>query len=703
MRKICLPAGRGPLSALLLLLLAPPAGWVAAGPGLLEGEKTTPQPLGDEGLLDGKSLELEVELPDFPAAREADGEGPMVQQNKVKTGWALLPETVRQDFAVFSGKVAELRRGELKPDLDKTVLAVKEKAKLDAEGAAKLDALAESAMNESLRNWESAFMERYAPDLLKGDAEALLKSWKPEQFTFGTAPSPLSPARTEVWREGLRKIVTPEYYAAAEAEAKAAREEAQQGAMGILIDAENRFSGVLATAMDAELEGVFLYVELDEAREKAMRKAAEDAVKDTLKAWRERAAKRMEEMDDQTLRQVRQIEDLGVTYPGAESPPQDSAAWRAARSGVLTEKERQAVAEGQERIKQRRASALAMTVLGEMDRQVGFSEAQREKLLALCRGRFLSLDGGSSGIRIGDNSIPDPGSLLAELRQIPEARLSEVLDPAQTARWKAVSGEDLPQRHFVIRSVMETGSGPAADTGPVDEMEASRLITLKLADESVKIKERYFSLMEGKVENLARVIALPPETAARLRTAGKGAAEQLAENAVATMEQHLLSQMRGVKPAEVPGRLARVSTLSGYQDRNPQADPPLWEAALKRVLTKSQRETWQQECRAGQAWRQRALSAFVASEVERHVTLSPEKNELLVGKLEEVIQKYEPHITNMLSGGWQYQPFYCTIPVALLTEQEMTEIFTPKQLEAVREKSLGQAEQFATMIRRRRG
>ncbi|MDB6135211.1 MAG: hypothetical protein JWM59_3454 [Verrucomicrobiales bacterium] len=700
MRKTCLPAGRRLLSA--LLLLGPPVGLAGAELDLFEGEKIKPQPLGDEGLLDSKLLELEVKLPDFPAVREADEKDRMAKNNP-KAGWALLSENVRKDFAAFSGKVAELRRGELKPDLEKAVLEVKEKAKLDAEGAAKLDALAESAMNESLRSWEAAFMERYAPDLLKGDAEALLKSWKPEQFTFGTAPSPISPARTEVWKDGLRKMVTPEYYAAAAAEAKAAREEALQAAGRILLDAENRFGGVLSTAMDAELESVFLYVELDETREKAIRKAAEDAVKDTLKRWRERAAKRMEEMEDQTLKQVQQIEDLGVGDPGAESKPQDSEIWRTARSAVLTENERQSIAEGQERIKQRRAEVLAMTVLAEVDQQVGFSEAQREKLLALCSGRFLSFEVRTIGRGMGDEGIPDPGMMLPILQGIPDDSLAAVLDPGQTARWKAVSGEDLSQRNFTISSLFGSDSPPAAGTEPVDELEASRLITLKLADESVKIREKYFSRMEGKVENLARVTALPPETTAKLRTAGKGAAEQLAQNAVGNMEQNLMNQVRGVKPAELPGRLAKISLFNGYQERGPQAEPPLWEAALKRLLTKSQREIWQHECRAGQAWRRRALSAFVSSGVEQHVRLSPEKSALLLEKLEGVLQKYESDINNMISPGWQYQSFYSAIPVALLTEKEMAGIFTPKQLETVRTRCLGQVEQFATMIRRRNG
>ncbi|RYD32653.1 MAG: hypothetical protein EOP86_15215 [Verrucomicrobiaceae bacterium] len=700
MRKTCLPASRSLLCA--LLLLAPPAGWAAAAPDLFEGEKIKPQPLGDEVLLDGKLLELEVELPDFPAAREADEKG-LLDKTKVKTGWALLPETIRRDFAAFSEKVVELRRGELKPDLDKAVIGVKEKARLDAEGAAKLDALAESAMNESLRNWQAEFAERYAPDLLKGDAEALLKSWKPEQFTFGTAPSPISPARTDVWKEGLRKIVTAEYYAAAEAEAKAAREEAQQAAERILTEAEKGAGGVLSTAMDAELESILLNVELDEAREKALRKAAEDAVKDTLKRWRERAEKRMEEMDDQILSQVQRIEDLGVGDPEAAGKPQDSEIWRTARGGVLTENERQSIAEGQERIKQRRAEALAMTMLAEVDQQVGFSEAQREKLLALGSGRFLSFEVRTIGRGMGDEGIPDPGMMLPVLQGIPDDSLAAVLDPGQTARWKAVSGEDLPQRYFTIRSPFGSDSPPAAGAEPVDELEASRLITLKLADESVKIKEKYFSRIQGKVENLARATALPPETTARLRTAGKGAAEQLAQNAVGNMEQNLMNQVRGVKPAELPDRLAKISLFNGYRERIPQADPPLWEAALKRLLTKSQREIWQRECRAGQAWRRRALSAFVASGVERHVTLSPEKSALLLEKLEGVLQKYESDINNMMSPGWQYQSFYSAIPVALLTEKDMAGIFTPKQLETVRTRCLGQAEQFATMIRRRNG
>ena len=98
-------------------------------------------------------------------------------------------------------------------------------------------------------------------------------------------------------------------------------------------------------------------------------------------------------------------------------------------------------------------------------------------------------------------------------------------------------------------------------------------------------------------------------------------------------------------------------------------------------------------------WQMRSTSALVASEVEKFVRISPEKHELLVKKLETVLEEYLADITNFLSAGWQLQSYYSCIPVAFLSEAELKEIFTATEIEKVRTRCLGQAQQYADMIK----
>lgn len=691
--------GRSLLPMLLMMMMLTPRAGLALDLFDAGKLKALPEEKAEESLLDDKPLKLDVELPDFPAAREAAEKEGLEKVNR-KAGLLRLPESIRKNFSDFAGKVWELRRAELRPALEEAVKEVKTKGKLNAEAAARLDALAESAMKDSERIWLEKFAEMRAPSFVDEDPVEVLKSWTPDQFAADTTVSLTPPDRTEVWKQGLKEIVTPEYHAAVEAEAKAAGEKALKEAEGVLLDAETRADEALAKLMDTELEPIFLYVTLDENREKALRKAAEEARKAILKNWRRRAEKQVTEMAGPSdKRPQQQPRDFEMNLSEKENRPQENELWRKARRDILTESERQSIEEGQKEIKQRRATALAMMILAEMDQQVGFSSAQRGQLLTLGSEHFLSLGPPFIGMENTGFSYLDPGSLLTELREIPASKLSAVLDAGQMTRWKAVSPADLSARNIFIRSSAISESKAKASDDSVDELEASRLTALKLADNSTKIKERYFSRMEGRIENLVRVIPLPAETITRLRTAGKGAAEQMAQNAIGDMEQNLLRQIRGVKPSELPDRLEKVY-VTNYQERGTPVEAPVWAAALKRFLTKPQLETWKQEGAAARTWRFQALSALVASEVEKQVSLSPEKSALLRDKLEGVIREFETDISNMMSPGWQYQSYYSPIPVALLTEKEMAGIFTPKQLETVRGRCLANADQFATMIRR---
>jgi hypothetical protein len=70
-------------------------------------------------LLEGKAVELKVEVPAFPAAQAA-AQKEQEEMDAEKLGADLLPAAVRQDFAEFTSKVAAQRRLQLQPDIEKT-------------------------------------------------------------------------------------------------------------------------------------------------------------------------------------------------------------------------------------------------------------------------------------------------------------------------------------------------------------------------------------------------------------------------------------------------------------------------------------------------------------------------------------------------------------------------------------------------------
>jgi hypothetical protein len=341
-----------------------------------------------------------------------------------------------------------------------------------------------------------------------------------------------------------------------------------------------------------------------------------------------------------------------------------------------------------------------MMTIAEMDHQVGFSAPQREKLLALARPHLAALDADFFEASPAGYSSLDAGKLLEKIRKIPESDLSVFLEPGQLARWKAMSPERMSgNRRYYRRAVNQGSAGTkneAADAS--DPWELERLIGLTVAREADKVIDAYISQYEARVDGIARVIALPPESISVLMTAAKGAAERVSKNPILGVDQNIHQQMQGVKPDEAAARLEGLST-GWTEDRQGVKEPPLWKATLVRVLTAPQQEAWKQECHAMELWQSRGTSALVATEAGKYVRLSPEKHELLVKKLETVLEEYLPDMNNYLSGGWQLQSYYSCVPLAFLSEAEMKEIFTAKEIEKVRIRCLGQAQQYADMIK----
>jgi hypothetical protein len=675
--------------------------WLGCGALLL----SMPAGRGEEAvdLLEGKAVELKVEVPAFPAAQAA-AQKEQEEMDAEKLGADLLPAAVRQDFAEFTSKVAAQRRLQLQPDMEKTAQELQEKAKLDEAGSTRLKALATAAVDESMKAWEAQFGLRYAPFLVQsGDPGAVLKAWKPEQFVGNSANLvAISPTHTAVWKEGLKAILTPEYHAAMEVEAAEQRKQVLAEMEGYLADAEFKAGELFSSIMDHEVEQILQHRELDETRQNALRGAAEEARKVTLQNWRKRAENRLAEMDEKSLKifsRNRGEPAVDPAEPG--NRPQERGVWKTARRTILTEPEQQAIWEGQQGVKDRRAGALAMTIISQMDTMIGLSGSQREKLLELGRPLMLSLPKPFfEAPAVESYTSLDAGQILTEIREIPESTLAALLDPAQLRRWQAMTPADLPENNRY--SVRNAAAVPGKPAEVMDENEAGRLIALTVSSEVGRIQQRAFSRMEARVDDIARVVSLSPETVALLRTAGKGAAMQTTKDTVNNLDQYVVQQMKGVKPGDIPARLKALS-MPRFQESRKQVQPRIWTAALQRLLTAPQLELWKQEGKAREDWQQRATSALVVTEVEKYLVLPSEKRELLLQKVDAVINTYEAEISNFFSPGWQFQSYYNTIPLALLAEKEMAEVFNPKQLETVRTRSLGRVTQYADMIRQQHG
>jgi hypothetical protein len=292
----------------------------------------------------------------------------------------------------------------------------------------------------------------------------------------------------------------------------------------------------------------------------------------------------------------------------------------------------------------------------------------------------------------------DMALMMRQTKSIDDDRLAALLDGKQLKRWNEVNPAQLSRSGYV-RERIDPGKLPPASE--MDEVEVERLLSGFLHREARKMKQKVQAMMQSQVENIVRVSAPAEEAVTMLNTAAKGAAEEMAQGSIGNLTSWVRSQFQNLKPADVPARLQNL--YNPYNnDRQVLPEPRLWTAAVERLLSGPQLESWKAEQDARDAWRRRAMVAMVVSELEKRVPIKAERREALEKKLAEVIADYAQELGTYFSGTWYLQGYYTLVPLALFTDAEMAEFFDKQELETVKEKCLANATQYAEMLRRNR-
>ena len=600
----------------------------------------------------------------------------------------------------FVKKAVEARRKQFVKAMEQRVKDEVKEAKLDKDAEKKLRAGVSKAVEAAMPAWEKAF-RKYIQPVAEQNTEGVkgIEGWSPENFTrnvaLGDAPQP---QETDEWKNGLQEVLSAEQWTARE-EAKKSEEKKWQEDMGdYLTTCEGQAGDQMAAMIESAISRILQFGDIDEARQKKLKTAADEAVKLTVKDWRSRTEKQLKAMPKEQREQMTSRGGMmGVDNSNKENQPQEKQVWKDALAQILTDAERKVIEDRRMEVRGRRADALAMILVGDLDRLIGFSDKQRDEFLALSSKRMLKLPEHyfNSPDNGGYYSI-DPGQMLQQLKGLKMEQVAAILDEGQMKRWKTTSADQLSRGNSYIRTKMDTGDLPKPEE--MDEVEMERILSSFLHREARKMKLKMLSQMEAQVEQIRRVVNPAPETVAILTTAAKGAAEEMAAGSINNLSSWVRQQFQNVKPSEVPGRLQNLQNPY-FPERTQLPPPKLWTAAVDRLLTSEQRALWKTELDAREAWRRKGLSAMVISDLEKRLILKPEQREKLHKKVAQVVADYEPDFTNYFSLGWHLQGYYAMIPIAMFTDKEMEEHFDKKQIETVKEKCLQNATQYAEMIR----
>ena len=607
----------------------------------------------------------------------------------------------KKTLETFVKKATEERRKQLTTDMEQVAEAEEKEAKLDKAAVKALKALTAKSVDAAIPAWEKEFRKYIQPLVERlDDATVGMSTWSAEAYSRNvplTAAPP--PQESDLWKSGLKEILTAGQWTAREEAQKAEEKKFQEDMGDYLATCEGQAGDQMAAVMDSTINRILQFGDIDEERRKKLKAAADEAVKQTVKEWRQRTEKQLRTMGKEQREQMTNRGGvMGVNVSEKENQPQEKPVWKEALAQILTDAERKVIDDRRMEVRGRRAEALALILVADLDRLIGFSDKQRAEFLALSSKRMLKLpETYFTSPENGGYYSLDPGQMLSQVKGLKNDQVSAILDEGQMKRWKSTSTDQLARNGSYTRSKLEVIEMPKPED--MDEAEVERLLSTFMHREARKSKLKMLSQMEAQVEQIRRVVNPSPEVVAVLTTAAKGAAEEMAVGSIANFTQWLRGQVQNVKPSEVPGRLQSLYNPY-FSERTQVAPPQLWTAAVERLLNSEQRTLWKKELDAREAWRRKGLSAMVITDLEKRLILKPEQRENLLKKVAEVIEQYEPDFSNYFSFGWHLQGYYAMIPIAMFTDKEMGEHFDKKQIETVKEKCLQNASQYAEMIRR---
>ena len=660
MSRICVPG-------LLALLAAAPLTWRAAG--------QAPDPFA----------------PVQAAADEKDDEA--------EASGHKLNDDEKKALEDFIKKTGEVKKKQFAEMIEKTAAEAAKEAKLDRDAEKKLVKLTDKAVEATMKTWEPAFrkfIEPYARQSAEGVAG--IKGWNATSFASNSIPGVKPPLETDEWKAALKEVLSGEQLTARETAEQAVEKKFQEDFGDYLATSEGQAGDQMSGAMESEIQRIVQCSGMDEERQKKLKAAGDAAVKECVKDWRKRIEQQLKTMDEKQREQMTSRGGMfGVNMQEKSDQPKERQVWKDAMTQLLKDEERKLLEQRYLEVRTRRAEALAILLVNDLDRLVGFSSEQRGKFLPLAAERMLKLpDMYFTSPENGGYYAMDPGQMLQQSQKLKDDQIKSILSETQVKRFRSATSDQMSRGNSYMREKLDMGDAPKPEE--MDEVEVERLLSRFLHREAKKMKLKMLSTMEAQLEHIRRVTNPAPETVLVLTTAAKGAAEEMAMGSINNLSSWLRGQFQTVKPADVPERLKNL--YNPYFNERNQAPPPrLWTSAIERLLTEEQRKLWKIEMETREQWRREGLSAIVITEVEKRIVLREEQRAKLRTKVEAVIAEYEPDFNNYFSMGWHLQGYYSLIPIAMLSDKEMEEHFEKKQIEMLKDKTLGNSLQYVEMIR----
>ena len=637
----------------------------------------------------GNPISIVLKAPDATKAAKKTEEKPK----------RIFPPAVEKALKTFADGVAEVRRKHLAEEMSKSVADVVKTVGADEAANKKLEAGAKTAIEQSTTDYPEKLIEWLGKMMESSEEETLeqINQWPEEDAARWSVPGTIAPEDQPVWAETIKAALSTVQFATWEKLAAEKKHGQDEEIVRYLRPMTERMKEQFKAAMDTEMSDLTTAVALEGDRLEKLKVAASEASTKSTDAWREMSMKTIRAMAEQERRQL--FSRDGSFYSGIPKKPQgpdQQPVWKDALKALLSEDESERLKTAHNERSSRRQQAFALLLTSELDKRIGFTVSQRERILPLAIKPARNLikvntdeddDDESSIEGLSNWNLQQQNFSVAALK-MPEPDVRAILDDVQWKRWEDYCKNKtggIGQRRIAVQREIKDG----------DDADMDARINEHMHKIAVEQEQHLFKSMLVRVEDATRIAALKPDAVDQLTLAARGAVERTMDTWRSALEEYVRNNLNGARAGDLRERIANMGNLGENvnRDKNPQ-EQPLWLDAIKAVLTTEQNETWQKELEARSAYRERATAALALSELDRRRRLTSEQVSRLEPIVVQIVKDYAPDITRYLSNDWQLRSYYLLVPLTGIAEADMKSILTPAQWKLVQERDLAQIHSY---------
>ena len=215
----------------------------------------------------------------------------------------------------------------------------------------------------------------------------------------------------------------------------------QQTVSNYLMEAESEETKDSMQQMDIVIGDVRRVAGIPKERERMLKIAAKGAVDRTLEGWRSAQENQVRQQAMGLTPEIvaQRLASIGSVHVGGESADKNGL-WAASLTEVLTPEERTKWTAAEDERRSYRTRALAQMLVAELDRQVGLTLTQCEKIEPLALKALADYLPDMANY-VDRNSGIDFRMLLLLLSGVPESDTQAVLTPDQYGKWQMLTAD----------------------------------------------------------------------------------------------------------------------------------------------------------------------------------------------------------------------------------------------------------------------